>query len=293
MLGHAATFVGLARDCGASLPSVLANLAVMAKLYRESTFVFAVSDTEDDTRDILERWLASGRKGHVLDLGVLRQAMPLRTVRLAYLRNLVLDEVLARRPEARSHLVVADLDEVLAEPIDAVAFSSAARWLDADPARAAVFANASPRYYDIWALRHHRWCPNDCWHAIWSAGDSTRDLAKFRQVLRRQIRIPPTAAPIEVTSAFGGLGIYRMSRVGSARYAGLDPGGREICEHVAFNAGVAGAGGRLFVYPPLRVRAPLQHLCRPSEFGWRWRLAGQGFRLREFLWPTWPALYDR
>mgnify|MGYP003327104484 CR=1 FL=1 len=28
---------------------------------------------------------------------------------------------------------------------------------------AAVCANASPRYYDIWALRHRTWCPSDCW----------------------------------------------------------------------------------------------------------------------------------
>jgi hypothetical protein len=302
MSGRRAVFAGVARDCANHLPVVLANLTRLAECYRAASFVFVVSDSSDDTHAILQRWLSSGHRGKAIDLGQLEDRLPRRTERIAHARNVYLDEIRqsgwAGDDHLDDHLVVVDLDDVLVVPLQvdtfARAFTRAMRWLDGDPARAAVFANAQPRYYDVWALRHDRWCPEDCWHPIWGRpADRTFEAAKFREVFARQIRIPPDLPPIAVRSAFGGLGIYRMRFALGARYCGLDSRGRDSSEHVAFNEKIGHAGGALHIFPALQVRASPQHLYQASEFTLRWRLAMLAQRLGELHRPPWRALFAR
>lgn len=285
-----AVFAGVARDCAAHLPGVLANLERFASFYDRSSFLFVVSDSTDDTTAILERWLAAGRRGRVLDMGALEPRLPRRTERIAHVRNIGLDEI-AGQWRDHHHLVVADLDDVLSRPVEAGGFASAAAWLEADPARAGVFASAAPRYYDVWALRHARWCPHDCWHPIWNRPDGeTFEAAKLREVFTRQIAIPPGLPPIAVQSAFGGLGVYRLPAALAARYCGVDGQGRETSEHVAFNAAIGRAGGLLHIFPALQVHAPAQHLYRAAEFAWRFRLTMLVRRAAELGRPPWRRL---
>jgi hypothetical protein len=287
-MSRRAAFTGVARDCAAHLPGVLQNLERFAAAYRAASFLFVVSDSKDDTRAILERWLAGGRSGRVIDLGALEGRLTRRTERIAFGRNTALDEIARGADAGHDHLVAADLDDVLAQPVDADAFARAAAWLAADPARAGVTANAMPRYYDVWALRHERWCPDDCWHPIWGRPpDETFEAAKFREVFTRQIVIPPSLPPIAVRSAFGGLGVYRLSVALAARYHGVDAKGRETSEHVAFNTAIGAAGGRLHIFPALQVHAPRQHLYQSAEFKWRWRMTMMARRTTEIAWPPW------
>ena len=290
-----AVFAGVARDCAIHLPGVLATLGRFAASYAETSFVFVVSDSADDSLSILQRWLGDashgGRRGKVIDLGVLADRLPKRSERIAYARNACLDEIRRSDWAGYDHLVMADLDDVLAFPTRADGFAQAVRWLDGCPARAAVLANAAPRYYDVWALRHDRWCPQDCWHPIWGRPDEESfEAAKFREVFARQIEIPAALPPITVRSAFGGLGIYRLSAALAARYCGLDGAGREVSEHVAFNEAIA-RSGELCIFPPLQVRAPEQHLYRACEFSRRWRLAMLARRAAETLRPPWRRFF--
>lgn len=281
-----AIVTGLARNCATYLPEVLANLGRWAALYGQAYFLFAVSDTHDDSRMVLEDWLAAGRSGEVLDFGCLEEQLPRRTERIAWLRNACLDRVRALPQGDWDHLVVADLDDVLAQPIAAQPFAQAIDWLEASPERAAVFASAAPRYYDVWALRHPRWCPHDCWHRIWGRNaPESFEAAKFREVFRRQIEIPLAMAPIAVRSAFGGLAVYRLSWALRSRYRGLDDSSREVSEHVAFNEAIADAGGTLHIFPALRVHAPAQHLYQAQDFKLRWRLRMQALQLAAVVRP--------
>lgn len=288
---QSAVFGGIARDCAAHLPAVLDNLAAFSALYERARFVFAVSDCRDATEDILERWLRyDNRRGVVLRLGALEEQFPKRTERIAHVRNRWLEAV-SKDWADHEHLVVADLDDVLAAPVPVPTFAAAAAFLDGAPERAGVFANALPRYYDIWALRHDRWCPHDCWHPIWGRPpQESFEAAKFREVFSRQIALPADAAPVELRSAFGGLAIYRLRAALDARYRGLDDSGRETSEHVAFNTAIRAAGGRLHIFPALQVHAPTQHLYRPEEFPWRWRLEMARRRLLERGRPAWRRL---
>lgn len=286
-----AVFVGTARDCARWLPDVLENLGRLARLYDRAAFIFAVSDTTDSTAALLRRWTGGERTGRVIDLGDLARRFELRTERIAFARNACLEQVRNSGLAHYQQLVVADMDDVLAAPVDPASYARAARWLAAAPDRGGVFAGAWPRYYDIWALRHPTWCPHDCWHRIWGRPPSESfEAAKFREVFARQIALPRQMPPIEVTSAFGGLGLYRMSHALNARYVGLDPQGRELSEHVGFNEAIGRAGGRLHVFPELQVRAPPQHLYNPADFGLKWRAVMRLRQAVERYRPAWHGL---
>jgi len=170
------------------------------------------------------------------------------------------------------HLVVADLDNALAAPLAAKTFAKAAHWLDATPTRGGVFANGRPRYYDIWALRHEIWSPNDCWQAVWFRDpDQDQHRLQISQVFSRMVKIPSWLPPIRVLSAFGGIGIYKLQLAIGARYIGLDGLGRETCEHVAFNTAVGASGGQLYVYPSLVTQSPVEHLAEARNLPRRLR----------------------
>lgn len=289
-----AVFVGTARDCAPWLPAVLGNLERLARLYERTAFVFAVSDSTDSTAALLRTWMEQGRAGQIIELGNLAAHLKLRTERIAYARNACLEGIRGSTWATYRHLIVADLDDVLAVPLDVDAYSRAADWLDAATDHAAVFASSQPRYYDIWALRHATWCPHDCWHRIWERPASQSfEAAKFREVFARQIALPRQMPPIEVRSAFGGLGLYRMSHALGATYVGLDAEGREVSEHVAFNEAIGRAGGRLHVFPDLQVRAPQQHLYNADEFGFRWQAAMWLRETVERYRPAWRGLLGR
>ncbi|WP_428677609.1 hypothetical protein [Reyranella sp.] len=288
---HSAVFVGTARDCARWLPDVLNNFARLESLYDRTAFVFAVSDATDSTAGLLREWMGKDRAGKVVELGQLAARLKLRTERIAYARNAYLDEARRSPWGEYSRLVVADMDDVLAVPLDVDAFARGSAWLDEAPDRAAIFASAAPRYYDIWALRHPTWSPHDCWHRIWERPASQSfEAAKFREVFARQIALPRQMRPIEVRSAFGGLGLYRMSYALNSRYVGLDAQGREVSEHVAFNEAIGHAGGRLYVFPELQVRAPQQHLYNAAEFDFRWRAAMWLRDTIEHYRPAWRTL---
>ena len=164
MLQHqSAVFAGVMRNGGPWLPGVLGNLERLAGLYAEVAFVFVVSDTTDGSLLLLEQWLTTGRSGKAIDLGDLEPKLPLRTERIAFARNAYLDAVRASAWSDFDHLVVADLDDVMAMPVAIDGYKQATDWLDDGATRAAVFAGAAPKYYDIWALRHDAWCPGDCY----------------------------------------------------------------------------------------------------------------------------------
>ena len=229
--------------------------------------------------------------GAVVDQGNLEHVEPRRTVRIAAARNSCLDLVRAAYRDF-DHVVICDLDHVLAAQVKTVEFGQAAAWLEGQPSRACVSANAMPRYYDVWALRHQLWSPYDCWHAIWDRSPrESFDMAKYRHVYRRQIRIPLDAAPIRVDSAFGGLAIYKLKFAVAARYSGVNAVGREQAEHVAFHEAIAAQGGEMFVFPSLVVQAPQEHLFDASSAPWRLRWRMLGHDLLECWRPKWAGLY--
>lgn len=265
--GRKAVFTGVARNCAPFLQDVLPNLHRLERAYQAVRYVVAVGESDDGTFEALKKWVGGRRSGHVIDMSFAERGEARRTTRIAMARNACMSLLHDVYPDF-DHVVVLDFDNVLIDPVCDTEFVRAGDWLEADDRRAGVFANAVPQYYDIWALRHPKWCPYDVWHAIW---DRHRwcpfEFAKFWHVYAKQVPIPRNAGPIPVLSAFGGLSIYKMRFVRKAHYSGEDATGRERAEHVSFNGSIVGHGGGLFVLPSLVVRAPQEHLFNTTDAG--------------------------
>jgi len=242
--------VGLARNCGHTLPRLLKTIETVGADLADWTYVFLESDSYDDTLQVLRSFDVRNQCGIVRSYGTLKNRYPARTQRLAFLRNAcvrLLED--ADGLDRFEYCVVLDMDGVNHD-LDSERLFSFLSEHDSD--WGALFANQSERYFDIWALRHDQWSPDDCYARIRNrpAGMSEREATR-RFIEARMIRIPPEAQRIEVESAFGGLGIYRSSLLKGCTYTGADGNDDAVCEHVSFNQQIRAKGGRLFVEPSL------------------------------------------
>jgi len=286
-----AVFAGAARNCSWFLPNVLQNVSRLAALYEDAAFVIAENDSDDETKSMLRSWLCQQSHGHLIDLDGLKLIEP-RTQRIATARNACLDLILSGTYRDYDHLVMLDFDDVNASPISIEDFLAAVNFLEENPAAAGVFANQKFAYYDIRALRHANWCPDDCWKQLRAKPRwMPRAIAAILYVYRRQFSIPADGLPIRVRSAFGGLGVYQMSKILDCRYDGLDSEGVEVCGHVPFNQKICDHGGELYVYPKLLNQAPSEHVFTLHRSGGRRSLfVLEAVRLWQTTFPPWKRL---
>jgi len=253
--------VGCARSCAPHLDQVLNNIDRLCSLYADSAVVIFENDSTDDTASRLAAYVASRPKAHLLTQNGLAAALPDRTKRLAAARNACLEFVRRAPYHSYDELLVIDFDEVNQLDIDLGQFTSARAYLQSRADLHGVFANAQPFYYDIWALRHADWSPGDCL-VEFHANAAARPDAFQEFVHRRTMPLDPTAAPIDVRSAFGGLGLYRMRSALAGTYEDPTPaGGIGQCEHVRFHETILAAkGGTFAIYPALVNRTPWEHV---------------------------------
>jgi hypothetical protein len=261
---RSAVFVGLARDCATQLPFVLDNIHLMAGLFAKTAFVFAENDSRDATAEILEIFARHRPDCHILNFDGIPQSLPERTRRFAYLRNRCLAFIRAD-PRLRGYddLIVMDMDDVNRDPLDPSAVVKACQFLDARDDTAGVFPNCRGTYYDMWTLREPKLCPGDVWEdqLDYVLTHQVDDLTAYKKTFEpRLFTLAETAPPLAVTSAFGGLGIYKLRYALKAEYKGfkskeaMQAGVKrhfrfQVCEHVAFNEDITRRGGKLYILP--------------------------------------------
>jgi hypothetical protein len=261
-----ALFAGCARNCAASLPSVLHNIERISSLYAQAAFVFMENDSEDDTKGALRDWCNKHKNAFLISIDGLARAEVIRTMRMATVRRQCV-AMLNSYFKDYSHLIVIDCDDSNEMEIDLEAARRAVEFLESDASHGGVFANQLGTYYDVWAFRHPTRCPGDAWEEVLDCvartGASDQD-AFDRTFATRLFSLPPDSGPLEVDSAFGGFGIYKVASVlhNERSYVGykqktvltsIGPRqiGLQVCEHVSFNLGLRERYQRLFVFPSL------------------------------------------
>ncbi|MEX3008938.1 hypothetical protein [Hoeflea sp. TYP-13] len=239
-------FAGLARDCAHALPSILNSIEDLSADLDDWGYVFFENNSVDNTAKQLERFHQKHDRGTVQSFDNLDAKINSRTERLALLRNKCVETALSsQRLGQFDYLIKLDLDAVN-ERLDKVRILELMEL--EEPAWTAVFANQSERYYDIWALRHPTWSPDDCWKRVRERPeDMSKEEAIDEFVVKRREKLDPERGFIEVQSAFGGFGIYRLQALRDCRYVGVDEDGHEVCEHVAFHESLRNNGGQLFI----------------------------------------------
>jgi len=241
--------VGLARNCEDVIEREVLEISSAFSKAKTLNLLIIESDSYYRTVTTLEK-LSENNDFEFITLENLRNQYPKRTERIAICRNRYLEELRTRKEyKYIDYVVVADLDGVNSE-LTAIAVESC--WKLSEDWDA-CFANQSKAYYDIWAVRHKRWCPNDCWQTynfLYSNGVS-KFSALQAAVHSRMISISNDKDPIEVDSAFGGLGIYKKSAISLGTYVGMDDNNEEFSEHVYLHKVMCDKGMRLYIVPSL------------------------------------------
>ncbi len=241
--------VGLVRNCENKIEKEIEKINFAFSEAESVKWLIIESDSDDGTLATLNK-LVINDEFDFISLGELRTKHPKRTERIAKCRNRYLEE-LRLNPKYNNidYVVVADLDGVNSKLTPSAVNSCWQLAEDWD----ACFANQSEAYYDIWALRHEIWSPNDCWqnYKFLRNNGKSKSEALIAAVYSRMIKIKDDVPPIEVDSAFGGLGIYKKSAILSSEYIGLNSNKEEVCEHVSFHANLRAKDFRLFIVPSL------------------------------------------
>ena len=212
-----------------------------------------------------------------MSLGALQKSNESRTIGMSLARNRYLSEIRLSDNFSQVDLVaIADFNG-LNNKLNEQGIYSCFMRSDWD----ACFANQTGRYYDIWALRHPLWSPNDCWQQL----SFYREFFKFpERALRislgsRMIHIPKKNNWIEVDSAFGGFGLYRRDALNEGEYSGITSNGTPICEHVPFHTEMRKNGKKLFVNPALINTNSTDHSKRFKISGTVYRLLKYPFKI--------------
>ncbi len=240
--------VGVARDCEKVLSREVNKINSAFSEAKSVEWLIIESDSNDKTVEALVSLKQKFSLNYVA-LGKLSKKYPRRTERIAFCRNKYLKKIRANRKyDYIDFVVVADLDGVNSQ----LTSESVKSCWDLKVNWDACFANQSAPYYDIWALRHDLWSPNDCFQqeSFFRQFDADEFKNRFQSVFSRMIQIPRGNDPIKVDSAFGGLGIYKKKLLSNSKYIGINKSNAEVCEHVQFHIDYM-ANANLYIVPSL------------------------------------------
>lgn len=269
--------IGCAKNIAPFLPKTLEKIEAIRSLWAQSAVIIAENGSTDGTKRLLETY-QSNPNTYVLTLDASANAIPSRTQRLAFIRNTLLDFVHTTYP-TYDYILNVDMDGIL-DTFNPSCLTFAFK--PSMPTWDALFANVRGAYYDVWALRAKALdFEYDCWdmvrHTMVQFG-MPRAEARKAFVLSKQITIPfnpRTLVPVE--SAFGGLGLYRLSKTKGCRYVGLtescscakvlefnldsNPCAPEVCEHVAFHRDmISKHDAKMFIHSQILVKTQQEHL---------------------------------
>ena len=244
-----ALVVGTVRNASANVVSDLLRIVNALEEILPTKAYVVESDSSDDTVTRLTELADKDSRIRFTSLGVVAVGIPDRIQRIRHCRNEYVNEIRTNPLYKDVDLIiVADLDGINTK-VDSAVFKLA---LDLELSWDALAANQSARYYDIFALRHPLWSPND-WslEAHWLEPFLGKKIAKRHSMTDRMIHIPSTMPPIPVDSAFGGLCIYRRWLFDQFDYLEDSDAHFNENEHVTSHRKLRSAGGKIYIHPGL------------------------------------------
>lgn len=235
-------FVGLARNLDWILPLTIGRIEQTARHFADWRCVILENDSTDGTKDLLRKWATRDPEHVVVEL--LDNGKPhlhgfelARTEAMADYRNRCRELVREHYAQA-DYVIVVDLDAWGGWSVHGVI--NGIGWHERMPqagcmASTSLFKHAGTlidgkapwAHYDNWAYRWLGWTPRiGPWFTFWLP--------------------PPGAVPIQVNSAFGGLGIYKTQPYLESEYSGED------CEHVPYHRRMIEKGWTIHLNPAQR-----------------------------------------
>jgi hypothetical protein len=239
--------LGICRNVENDLESDVIKLIDAFQDFKSVHFRLVESDSTDGTLRVLERLSNTIQNFEFVSVGVLESTIPSRVQRIAHCRNICLQLLQEdSRLFGADYVAVSDFDGVNSLLTRNGVLSC---WERNDWDVCA--ANQDAPYYDIFALRHKTWSPNNCWKYELELLHEGMNPASAREkaVYSRQKRISKTSPWIQVDSAFGGLAIYRRKCLSDIGYSAVSENGEEDCEHVFLHKQLIDRGYKIFINP--------------------------------------------
>jgi hypothetical protein len=256
--------VGTISNASSKLRSDLQNLIDALEDFELVQIFLVESDSTDSTISILENLREVVPDFDFVTLGTLKEKIPERINRIRYCRNIYVKRV-------RSILNEKELDFVVVADLDGMNARISARALESSFTRsdwAGVLASQTGGYYDLLALRHPTWCPQDVLAELQNLKFSIDksplpllalirrarrrleyDRARNKAIYSKMVRFNKSDQWIEVNSGFGGLGIYKANIFARFDYS-LCKGDLDFeSEHVAFSTRIIESGEKIFINP--------------------------------------------
>ncbi len=247
--GQRLVVAGVVRNAERTLSKDIQRLARGLQGRFRVEWVIVESDSSDRTVDQLKKLSLRYRNFYFESLGSIKPVIPDRVERISHCRNRYLEII-----ESRNSLT--DSDWVLVVDLDNLNRRVAGREilkLTQNKEASAYFANQLGPYYDIFALRHPAWNPDDFskqTEELKRMGMSSK-LAHSIAVEAKMVRIDKVGPLIFVDSAFGGMALYSFGALKNQRYSTEVVGSKGVCEHVGLNLSLRARGHKLAIAPSL------------------------------------------
>ena len=270
--------VGIVKSIENSIKLDISRIEKSLSFFKETSWYLVESGSSDKSREALEELTRRKKNFEYISLEESTKSKLSRTEKMAMARNQYLDFIRKNDISQRyKYVVIADFN-LLNSKISKYSVLSSWTRTDWD----IVTSNQNGPYYDIWALRHKYWSPNDCWehHAFLMKHLNFPEKAITYAIRARMIKIPKDSDWIPVDSAFGGFAIYKSAVFkNTSHYRGTDNEGNQICEHVPFHNQLRNFGVRIFVNPSMINTNYTDHSRRIGHVSRFFRLAQYPFKL--------------
>ena len=238
---HNLVFAGLAKDC---LPSLQKNLDFISKFNAELPgynlkCIVVESDSTDGTKEYLEN--VNFDFLEIITADNLDKKFKYRTERIANCRNMILDKLKNENSNQDLIYIPIDLDIEIFEYQDIHDFHFQLNDFIENKLYDAYFPFNFPYYYDIHALRSKGWNSHNPWEKIKKINKFIfigKFFARYFYVYRIQKKYNTKKELINVESAFGGIGFYKLnnSLLEIVNYEIEIDLGNTSCEHLKFNS---------------------------------------------------------
>ena len=252
-------FSGPVKNCDDNLEN---NLNFLINLKNDSRIdlidIFILEgDSIDDSKVILEKYKKYSEINLVTENN-LEVKLPNRVERIAYCRNLLLKEIKDKKTSYDFYIPL-DLDVELFSQISTDDFLKILTRVNKDNDIDALFPFSLPFYYDLAALRAYGWLEEDVWIKFNKLAKKLKVGKIFLRIFlifKKQIKQPRNKKLIQVESAFGGIGLYKLKEgISSLHKYGLNHKAVSA-DHILFNSHF----NKKYIDPSWTVKAPLEHI---------------------------------
>ncbi len=231
-------FAGLAKNC---LDTLKSNLKFIENFKADfpdiklSVYIME-SDSIDGTKEFINKlnidWVYQFSEDN------LDSKFDYRTEKIAYCRNFLLEK-LNKQISNEAIYIPVDFDIEIFQFLDTMSFFKILEKFFHSDDIDALFPFGYPYYYDIHALRANSWNTKSPWEYIRKINKFIpvgKFITRYFIIYKKQKKHRNTNKLIEVLSAFGGIGLYKViDNYWDATYGINKKLGNNSCEHIQFN----------------------------------------------------------